>query len=117
MARLKALAVNLVIPFEYLGFESAWWGDFMYRNSNAVFTQKMLPIGKTPIYNSILNEYESNDTSSKLVMKYATNPTSRQEIIARSCQLKSDNAVSELANKKRLTKREKAILKMMTGRK
>ena len=89
----------------------------MYRNSNAVFTQKMLPIGKTPIYNSVLNEYQNNDTSSKLVMKYATNPTSRQQLIARSCQIKSDNAVTMLANKKRLTKREKAILKMMTGRK
>ena len=32
-------------------------------------------------------------------------------------QIKSDNAVKELASKKRLTKREKAILKMMTGRK
>jgi predicted protein tyrosine phosphatase len=89
----------------------------MYRNSNAVFTQKMLPIGKTPIYNSVLNEYQNNDTTSKIVMKYATNPTSRQQLIARSCQIKSDNAVKELASKKRLTKREKAILKMMTGRK
>ena len=71
----------------------------MYRNSNSVFTQKMLPIGKTPIYNSLLNEYQNNDTSSKLVMKYATNPTSRQQLIARSCQIKSDNAVSELARK------------------
>jgi len=88
----------------------------MYRNSNAVFTQKMLPIGKTPIYNSILNEYQNNDTSSKLVMKYATNPTSRQQFIASSVQVKSDNAVTMLANKKRLTKREKAILKMMTGK-
>jgi len=31
-------------------------------------------------------------------------------------QVKSDNAVTMLANKKRLTKREKAILKMMTGK-
>ena len=89
----------------------------MYRNSNSVFTQKMLPIGKSPIYNSVLNEYQNNDTSSKLVMKYATTPTSRQQFIARSLQVKSDNAVTMLANKKRLTKREKAILKMMTGRK
>ena len=55
----------------------------MYRNSNSVFTQKMLPVGKSPIYNSILNEYQNNDTSSKLVMKYTTNPTSRQQFIAR----------------------------------
>jgi hypothetical protein len=88
----------------------------MYRNSNSVFTQKMIPVGKSPIYNSVLNEYQNNDTSSKLVMKYATNPTSRQQFIARSLQVKSDNAVTMLANKKRLTKREKAILKMMTGK-
>ena len=68
----------------------------MYRNSNSVFTQKMLPIGKSPIYNSVLNEYQNNDTSSKLVMKYATNPTSRQQFIARSLQVKSDNAVTML---------------------
>ena len=67
----------------------------MYRNSNSVFTQKMLPVGKSPIYNSILNEYQNNDTSSKLVMKYATNPTSRQQFIARSVQVKRKGNIKD----------------------
>tara|TARA_R110000787_G_scaffold88702_2_gene188196 strand:- start:17310 stop:17537 length:228 start_codon:yes stop_codon:yes gene_type:complete len=75
-----------------------------------------VPIGKTPFFSSASEEWLTDDTRKKLVMKYATNPTSRQQLIARSCQVKSDNAVSELANKKRLTKREQAILKMMTSR-
>jgi len=44
----------------------------MYRNSNNVFTQKMMPMGKTPVFHQSSEEWLDVSESNKLTTRYPT---------------------------------------------
>ena len=82
----------------------------MYRNSNNVFTQKMMPMGKTPVYHSASNEWLDVSESNKLTTRYPTHKVDcSEQRIANFNQHKVDEIVRQAKAKKG---RKPAWLKM-----
>ena len=82
----------------------------MYRNSNNVFTQKMRPMGKTPVYHSASNEWLDVSESNKLTTRYPTHKVDcSEQRIANFNQHKVDEIVRQAKAKKG---RKPAWLKM-----
>ena len=44
-----------------------------YSNGNSVYSQKMLPVGKSLVYNSVKNEWQDCSDPNKLVTRYPIN--------------------------------------------
>ena len=82
----------------------------MHRNSNNVFTQKMTPMGKTPVYHSASNEWLDVSESSKITTRYPTHKVDcSEQRIANFNQHKVDEIVKQARAKKG---RKPAWLKM-----
>ncbi len=72
-----------------------------YSNGNSVYSQKMTPIGKSLVYNSLLNEYQDCSDPNKLVTRYPTHKVDSSEFrIANFHQHKVDDIIKQAKNKK-----------------
>ena len=82
----------------------------MYRNSNNVFTQKMTPMGKTPVFHQSSEEWLDVSESNKLTTRYPTHKVDcSEQRIANFNQHKVDEIVRQAKAKKG---RKPAWLKM-----
>ena len=82
----------------------------MYRNSNNVFTQKMTPMGKTPVFHQSSEEWLDVSESNKLTTRYPTHKVDcSEQRIANFNQHKVDEIVKQAKAKKG---RKPAWLKM-----
>ena len=82
----------------------------MYRNSNNVFLQKMMPMGKTPVFHQSSEEWLDVSESNKLTTRYPTHKVDcSEQRIANFNQYKVDEIVKQARAKKG---RKPAWLKM-----
>ena len=51
-----------------------------YGNSYRVYTEKQVPIGRSPVYNSVKNEYEVVSDRNKLIARYPTHKVDCSEL-------------------------------------
>ena len=84
----------------------------MYRNSNNVFLQKMMPMGKTPVFHQSSEEWLDVSESNKLTTRYPTHKVDcSEQRIANFNQHKVDEIVKQAKAKKGRTP---AWVKMFT---
>ena len=82
----------------------------MYRNSNNVFTQKMTPMGKTPVFYSSCEEWVDVSESNKLTTRYPSHKVDSSEARIDGFHRHKVNEVIEQARAKK--GRKPAWLKM-----
>ena len=81
-----------------------------YSNGNSVYSQKMLPVGKSLVYNSIKNEWQDCSDPNKLVTRYPNHKVDCSESrIDGFHRYKVNEIIEQAKNKKG---RKQAWLKM-----
>lgn len=72
-----------------------------YGNSYRVYTEKQLPIGRSPVYNSVKNEYEVVSDRNKLVTRYPSHKIDSSELRIDGFHRSQVNKVIEQAKAKK----------------
>ena len=81
-----------------------------YSNGNSVYSQKMLPVGKSLVYNSVRNEWQDCSDPNKLVTRYPINKVDCSEARINGFHRHKVNEIIEKAKNKK--GRKPAWLKM-----
>ena len=72
-----------------------------YGNSYRVYTEKQTPIGRSPVYNSVKNEYEVVSDRNKLIARYTTHKVDCSELRIDGFHRSKVNEVIEKAKAKK----------------
>jgi hypothetical protein len=72
-----------------------------YGNSHRVYTEKQTPIGRSPVYNSVKNEYEVVSDRNKLIARYPTHKRDCSELRIDGFHRSKVNEVIEKAKAKK----------------